>query len=84
MITISQLGDILGFMGAGAILAAYAYTTFGKRDPNLLYHVLNLLGAVLLGVSLTINYNLASLCLEVAWGAIALYGIVARMRSSRS
>jgi hypothetical protein len=81
MMTLTQLGDVLGFLGAGAILAAYAYTTFGKRDPDLLYHLLNLLGAVLLGVSLTINYNLASLCLEVAWGAIALYGVLARMRS---
>ena len=74
-------GDICGFLGAAAILSAYAYQTIGKRDPNALYHGLNLLGAVLLTVSLTIHYNLASLCLEFAWGAIALYGLARRWRA---
>jgi hypothetical protein len=82
-VTLTQIGDLLGFLGAGAILAAYGYTTFGKRDPDALYHLLNLGGAVLLGASLTINYNLASLCLEVAWGGIALYGLIGRLRSKR-
>ncbi len=78
--TLAQIGDMIGFLGAGAILGAYAYTTFGKRPPDAIYHSLNLVGAVLLGVSLTINYNLASLCLEVAWGMIALYGLVEQKR----
>lgn len=75
-------GDIIGFLGAGSILAAYAYTTIGKRDADALYHVLNLVGAILLGGSLTINFNLASLCLEVAWGIIAMYGLFGRIRKS--
>ena len=79
--TLTQFGDVMGFLGAGSILAAYAYTTFGKRDPDLRYHGLNLAGAALLGVSLTINYNLASLCLEGAWGLIALYGLASRLRN---
>jgi hypothetical protein len=78
--TLTAIGDLLGFLGAGTILAGYSYTTFGKRDPDAVYHLLNLAGAVLLGISLTINYNLASLCLEVAWGGIALYGLTARLR----
>ena len=76
----SVFGDIMGFLGAGAILSAYAYQTIGGRDPNALYHALNLAGAALLTVSLSIHYNLASLCLEAAWGAIALYGLVGRVR----
>jgi len=75
-------GDIIGFLGAGSILSAYAYTTFGKRDADALYHTLNLVGAILLGGSLVINLNLASLCLEVAWGCIALYGLVGRLRKN--
>ncbi len=81
--TLSQFGDLMGFAGAGAILAAYGYTTFGKHDADARYHALNLLGAALLGVSLTINYNLASLCLEGAWGMIALYGLIERWRTGR-
>ncbi len=79
----STFGDIVGFIGAGAILAAYAYLTTGDRNADTRYHLLNLIGAVLLGVSLTINYNLASLCLEVAWGIIALYGLYGRFRRPR-
>ena len=81
--TLAQFGDVIGFLGAGAILAGYAYTTFGKRDADALYHLLNLAGAILLGASLTINYNLASLCLEIAWGLIALYGLVERLRTPK-
>ncbi len=78
--TLGQFGDVIGFLGAGAILAAYGYTTFGRRDADALYHALNLAGAISLGGSLMINYNLASLCLEVAWAVIALYGLVSRFR----
>jgi len=80
-VTLELFGDIIGFLGAGSILGAYGYTTFGKRDPDAFYHALNLVGAALLGVSLTINYNLASLCLEGAWGAIAMYGLYGRLKA---
>ncbi len=78
--TLSLFGDLMGFAGAAAILLAYGYQTFGRRSPDAAYHALNLAGAALLGVSLWIHYNLASLCLEGAWGAIALYGLIGKLR----
>ncbi len=80
--SLSLIGDVLGFLGAGAILSAYGYTTFGKRDADVTYHGLNLAGAILLGASLMINFNLASLCLEITWGLIALYGLAGKLRSA--
>ena len=79
--TVSLFGDILGFAGAVTILAAYAYQTLFKRPADTFYYLGNLLGASLLAGSLTIHYNLASLCLEAAWASIALYGLIGRLRT---
>jgi hypothetical protein len=79
--TTALLGDLLGFAGAATILAAYAYQTLLGRPADALYYSGNLLGATLLALSLTIHYNLASLCLEAAWAAIALYGLIKTVRS---
>ena len=78
--TIALFGDIIGFVGAGLILGAYAWLTIGTRGADLTYYLLNLAGAVTLGVSLVIHFNLASLCLEIAWAAIAIAGVVRTMR----
>ena len=80
--TTALFGDVIGFLGAGFILAAYAYLTFGAQGANLTYYLLNLAGAVTLGVSLVIHFNLASLCLEIAWAAIATAGIVRTVRQT--
>ena len=79
--TIALFGDLIGFAGALTILAAYAYQTIFGRAADAFYYAGNLLGATLLGVSLTIHFNLASLLLEVAWAAIALYGLFKVLRS---
>ena len=79
--SIAILGDVLGFAGALTILAAYAYQTVLSRPADALYYSGNLVGASLLGTSLTIHFNLASLCLEVAWAAIALFGLIKVLRA---
>ncbi len=79
--TLALFGDVLGFAGALTILAAYAYTAILSRPADSWYHLMNLVGATLLGGSLLIHYNLASLCLEVAWAAIAIFGLVKVVRA---
>lgn len=79
----SALADVLGFLGALTILAGYAYQTLRQVPPDLLSGSLNFAGATLLGVSLTVHYNLPALCLEFAWAAIALAGLV-RLRWRRA
>lgn len=74
--TVALSADILGFAGALTILAAYAYQAVLSRPADALSHAMNLVGAALLTGSLSIHYNLASLCLEIAWGGIAIYGLV--------
>ena len=70
-------GDIAGFLGSLIILAGFARVNVLKRTPDALFNLLNLLGAALLAVSLSINYNLPALLLEIAWMGIALYGLYA-------
>lgn len=71
----SLWGNIAGFLGSLIILAGFAYVNVLKRTPDALFNLLNLSGAALLAVSLSINYNLPALLLEIAWMGIALYGL---------
>jgi hypothetical protein len=78
--TMALFGDVIGFTGALVLLAAYAYQAVLSRPADATYYLGNLLGAVLLGGSLLIHFNLAALLLEIAWAAIALYGLAKVMR----
>lgn len=66
--TVSLIGNLLGFAGGFIILAVYARQTLFSAPTDALYYLGNLLGTALLGASLTIHFNLASLCLQVALG----------------
>ncbi len=71
----SVYGDIAGFLGSLIILMAFAYVNVLKRPTDALFNILNLIGAAFLAVSLSINYNLPALLLEIAWMGIALFGL---------
>ncbi len=68
--------DLIGFAGSFFIVAAFAYSNVTAQMNALWFNVTNLLGAALLTVSLTVNFNLPTMVLEVVWMAIALFGIV--------
>ena len=68
--------NIAGFAGMACVVFAYAYQTAKAQPSAWLQHGVNLLGAVMLGVSLIKNMNLASMALEVVWAAVALWGLV--------
>ena len=69
------LANIIGFVGSGLIVAAYLYLTLAKAMNGLLYNGLNLAGAALLLVSLTVHYNLPTIILEIVWITVALIGL---------
>lgn len=67
--------NIAGFAGMFCVVFAYAYQT-GKAEPNpFIQHGVNLLGAVLLAISLLKNMNPASFALEFVWGGVAIWGL---------
>jgi hypothetical protein len=71
----SDLADVAGFLGAFIILGGFAWSTLRNAPPDLPYHLANFIGASLLAFSLSINFNLPALLLELAWAAIALFGL---------
>jgi predicted benzoate:H+ symporter BenE len=75
--------DLIGFAGSFFIVAAFAYSNLTTNMNTLWFNVSNFVGAALLTVSLTVNYNLPTMVLEIVWMAIALFGIVKALRSQK-
>ncbi len=70
-----DLANSIGFIGMALIVSAYAYVTASKAANPFLLHGLNLVGAALLILSLTVNRNLPSMVLESVWAVVALFGL---------
>jgi peptidoglycan/LPS O-acetylase OafA/YrhL len=70
-----DLANYVGFAGMALIVGAYAYVTASKAANPFLLHGLNLIGAALLILSLTVNRNLPSMVLESVWAVVALFGL---------
>lgn len=67
--------DLIGFAGSFFIVVAFAYSNLTTQMNALWFNAANFIGAALLTVSLTVNFNLPTMVLEVVWMAIALFGI---------
>lgn len=73
--------DLIGFAGSFLIVAAFAYSNLSKSMNLLVFNVANFFGAALLAISLTVNYNLPTMVLEIVWMGIALFGIAKALRA---
>lgn len=78
------LADGLGLLGSALMLAAYAYSNIARPLRLVPFNLLNLVGSLLLIVSLTVHFNLASLLLEIAWSVIALAGLAQALRKRKN
>lgn len=68
--------NTIGTTGVVMILLGYFLITKGKlTGEHIAYHILNLVGASLLLVSLFYSWNLPSVIIEVCWIAISVYGL---------
>ncbi len=77
------LADIIGICGSAIFIGAFAYANVVKTLNKILFNALNLIGAILLLISLSVHFNLAAVVLEVAWAFIALFGLIAALRARR-
>jgi hypothetical protein len=73
--------DAIGILGSIIFIGAFTYANAAKVLNKLLFNGLNLIGAVLLMISLWQKFNLAAFLLEVAWAAIALGGLIIALRN---
>ena len=72
-----MFADIIGMMGTTLVVFAFFLIQTDKIDPKSLnYNLLNLVGAILLLISLCINFNLASFVIEIFWIIASVVGLV--------
>ena len=71
-----QLANIIGMLGTALVVGAYLALQMDKLDAKgLAYNLYNLLGAILLLISLLVHFNLASFIIELFWIAASLVGL---------
>jgi len=76
--------DIIGWIGAGGVLAAYALVSMGRiAAASYTYQWLNLVGATGLAVNTFYYMSYPSTALNVVWAGIALYAIGSLLRARR-
>ena len=73
--------DLAGSAGVLLIVGAYLFLQLERFASNAIsYLVANALGAALILLSLTLEFNLSAFLMELFWLAISLFGLVRRMR----
>lgn len=68
--------NVIGILGSILIVFAYAYNVYAATVNAFIYNGTNLIGALLLTLSLMVHFNLASLLLEIVWIIIAVGGLL--------
>ena len=69
--------DVAGLVGVAMILGAYASAQLRWLDPvKAPALVTNLIGAGLIMVSLSHDFNLSAFLMEAAWAVVAIFGLV--------
>lgn len=77
--------DSIGMTGTLLVVGAYYMLQLEKVQPRgLTYNLMNLVGAILLLISLSYTFNLASVVIEVFWIGAALIGLWKLYRSRYS
>lgn len=74
--------DVVGTGGVALILVAYfLLQTERWSGQSLSYSLVNLVGSLMITVSLVYDFNLSSFIIELAWIAISIYGILRARRA---
>ena len=78
------LHDAFGTLGALLIVGTYLLLQFDRLDPKrAAYSLLNAIGAGLIIISLTRDFNLSAFLVEAFWLLVSIAGLVRlRMRAS--
>ena len=72
-----NLSDVVGLVGVGAYLLAYALLQLGKLGiEDVRYALLNAVGALLILYSLIYSFNLPSFVTQTLWLVLTVIGYV--------
>jgi len=68
--------DVVGTLGVAIIILTYVMLQIERvRSDQLVYSLLNAIGAALILISLYFDFNLPSVVVEFFWLLISLFGI---------
>ncbi len=74
-----------GFVGMAFVIVAYFLLQINRYTiASLQYQILNLIGAILLLISLCFHFNLGSFIIEIFWILITLYGIFKNIKNKET
>ena len=73
--------DLVGIIGVVIIVVAYLLLQLERlKSTDLIYSVMNAVGASLIVASLLVGFNLSALLMEVFWVLISFIGIGRHLR----
>lgn len=68
--------DIVGNIGVFIVLLTYLFLQLGRIDPrSASYSFWNIIGSLMIVISLSQHFNLSAFIIEVAWVAISIFGL---------
>ncbi len=71
-----MFSEIAGWFGAFLVVAAYFLVSTKKLLPtSITYQLMNLLGALGVGVNVFVQKAYPSLAIQIVWGLIALFAL---------
>ena len=69
--------DLVGNIGVVLVIGTYLGLQMGRMSINdRAYSALNAAGAILILVSLAVDFNLSSFIIEIVWLSISIYGLL--------
>jgi len=72
----NDIANLIGMLGTTCVVGVYFLLQLNKVDAkSLTYNLANLVGAILLLISLCVHFNLASFVIELFWIAASLVGL---------
>lgn len=71
-----------GWIGVACLIGGYVLLSFSFIDQGLLYQLLNLVGAIGLGLTAWVTRNRQSLYVQIFWGIIAISALIRLFMSS--
>jgi hypothetical protein len=80
----ASIHDEVGLTGVFLVLLCYGLLQTGRLgQSHPLYSILNALGAVLIFLSLTVSFNLASVVIEICWFTISMVGLYRSLKGRK-
>ncbi len=77
--------DTIGNVGVAFMVGAYLMLQIGKLDSNdVAYSLFNGVGAALVLLSLSIEFNMSAFVMESFWLLISIYGLISAFKTRRA